>query len=273
MMVLEKFAISSFKTLCCGKMLLNIEMRECASLVVIIWILMKVHPTSSFSSAKYIWPLTDSTFNYEITSSTPGDYTQCGFHFDGNHPSFSGPPLNLDAYSFPFIDINIGDANEFKDFSFAMSVHISGSTGCIFHFKSMTSPGTITDVSVCIDGTTLTMELLPDPGALAPSHSVPSLQGQWVMIQAGRSQSSSEMKFIVGTTTGPINLKKTPDSYGSDVILGLPGILRIGARHDNSMALSMMVTCITMYDVTTNTGSDVGSIEDQCKPTTSVSGE
>lgn len=232
-----------------------------------------VHPTSSFSGAKYIWPLTDSTFNYEKTSSTPGDYTQCGFHFDGNHPSFSGLPLKLDAYNFPFIDIDIGDANEFKDFSFAMSVHISGSTGCIFHFKSMTSPGTITDVSVCIDGTTLTMDLLPDPGTSPPSHSVPSLQGQWVMIQAGRSQSPSEMKFIVSTTTGLINLTETPVSYGSSVILGLPGILRIGAKHDNSMALSMMVTCITMYDVTSNTGSDVGSIEDECKSPPSVSGE
>lgn len=232
-----------------------------------------VHPTSSLSGAKYIWPLTDSTFNYEITSSTPGDYTQCGFHFDGNHPSFSGLPLKLDAYSFPFIEINIGDAYEFKDFSFAMSVLISGSTGCIFHFKSMTSPDTITDVSVCIDGTTLTMELLPDPGASPPSHSVPSLQGQWVMIQAGRSQSSSEMKFIVSTAAGLINLTKTSDSYGSNVKLGLPGILRIGAKHDNSMALSMMVTCITMYSVTTNTGSDVGSIENQCKSPPSVSGE
>lgn len=232
-----------------------------------------VHPTSSFSGAKYIWPLTDSTFNFEITSKTPGNYTQCGFHFDGNHPSFSGSPLNLDAYSFPFIDINIGDANELKDFSFAMSVHISGSTGCIFHFKSMTSPGTITDVSVCIDGTTLTMDLLPDPGTSPPSHSVPSLQGQWVMIQAGRSQSSSEMKFIVSTAASLIYLTKTSDSYGSNVILGLPGILRIGAKHDNSMALSMMVTCITMYDVTTNTGSDVGLIEDQCKSPPSVSGE
>lgn len=231
-----------------------------------------VHPTSSFSSAKYIWPLTDSTFNYEIKSSTTGDYTQCGFHFDGNHPSFSGIPLKLDAYSFPFVDINISNANEFNDFSFAMSVHISGSTGCIFHFKSMTPPGTITDVSVCIDGTTLTMELLPDPGALAPSHSVPSLQGQWVMIQAGRSQSSSEMKFIVSTAAGLINLTKTSDSYGSNVILGLPGILRIGAKHDNSMALSMMVTCITMYDVIKNTGNDVSLIEDQCKSPPSVSG-
>lgn len=137
----------------------------------------------------------------------------------------------------------------------------------------MTSPDTITDVSVCIDGTTLTMDLLPDPGALPPSHSVPSLQGQWVMIQAGRSQSSSEMKFIVSTATGLINLTKTSDSYGSNVKLGLPGILRIGAKHDNSMALSMMVTCITMYAVTTNTGGDVSSIENECKSTPSVSGE
>lgn len=154
-----------------------------------------------------------------------------------------------------------------------MSVHISGSTGCIFHFKSTTSLGTITDVSVCVNGTTLTMELLPDTGAFPPSHSVPSLQGQWVMIQAGRSQSPSEMKFIVSNTTGLINLTETPDLYGSNVKLGLPGILRIGAKHDNSMALSMMVTCITMYDVTTNTGSDVGSIENQCKSPPSVSGE
>lgn len=230
----------------------------------IVLFYVSVHPTFSFSSAKYVWPLTNSTFSFEIKSSKPGNYTQCGFHFDGNHPSFSGLPLKLDAYSFPFIDINIDNSNAFPDFSFAMSVHISGSTGCIFHFKSTTSSGTITDVSVCIDGTTLTMDLLPDPGATAPSHSVPSLQGQWVMIQAGRSQSSSKMKFIVSTTDQNY-LIETPESYVSNVKLGLPGILRIGAKHDNSMALSMMVTCITMYTVIINTGSDVDFIENQCK--------
>lgn len=240
----------------------------------IVLFCVSVHPTFSFSSAKYVWPLTNSTFSFEIKSSKPGNYTQCGFHFDGNHPSFSGLPLKLDAYSFPFIDINIDNSNAFPDFSFAMSVHISGSMGCIFHFKSTTTSGTVTDVSVCIDGTTLTMDLLPDPGPPAPSVSVPSLQGQWVMIQAGRSQSSSKMKFILSTTGQSYPIEKSVSNV-PDTKLGLPGILRIGAKHDNSMALSMMVTCITMYDVITNTGSayDVGEIERQCIWPSTVSGE
>lgn len=77
---------------------------------------------------------------------------------------FFGFLLNLDVYSFFFIDINIGDVNEFKDFFFVMFVYIFGFMGCIFYFKFMILFDIIMDVSVCIDGIMLIMELLLDFG-------------------------------------------------------------------------------------------------------------
>ena len=216
-----------------------------------------------------MWPLTDTTYSYEIKNSRAGDYTQCGFHFNGSHPSFAGPPLQLDAYSFPYIEIGIDDSNEFKSFSFAMSVNVFRSVGCIFHFKSTaTMSGTIKDVSVCISGENLTMKVTSVSGTSYNTIlSVAALQGQWVMVQAGRDHDSSTEKFIVSSSS--IN---NVDTLGT-LKLGLPGTLRIGAHHDDNMALPMAVTCITMYDVTTNTVSDVVNIEDQCKSLPTVSGE
>ena len=228
-----------------------------------------VVPTCSFSSAKYVWPLTDTTYSYEIKNSRAGDYTQCGFHFNGSHPSFAGPPLQLDAYSFPYIGIGIDDSNEFKSFSFAMSVNVFGSVGCIFHFKSTaTMSGNIKDVSVCISGENLTMKVTSVSGtSYNTTLSVAALQEQWVMVQAGRDHDSKTERFIVGSSS----IDKV-DGLGT-LKLGLPGTLRIGAHHDDNMALSMMVTCITMYDVITNTASDVGNIENQCESPDTVSGK
>lgn len=228
-----------------------------------------VVPACSFSAAKYVWPLTNTTYSYEIKSSRAGDYTQCGFRFNGSHPSFDGPPLQLDAYSFPYIGIGIDDSNEFKSFSFAMSVNILGSVGCIFHFKSTTPmPGTIEDLSVCISGENLTMQVTSVSGTSCNTTlSVAALQGQWVMVQAGRNYDSSTERFIVSSSS-----IDNVDAFGS-LTLGLPGTLRIGARHDDNMALPMTVTCITMYDVSINTVSDVGNIENQCKSPPTASGE
>ncbi|XP_056009521.1 uncharacterized protein LOC125680196 [Ostrea edulis] len=246
----------------------NIErMMKKITSFVFLRILFEVVPTSSFSSAKYVWPLTDSTYTYEVKTSKNGDYSQCGFHFAGDHPSFSRDPLQLNGHNYPYIDIDIDDGNEFKSFSFALSVNISGSNGCIFHFKSTTTSSTdITDVSVCLSGGTLTMEVASSLGTSNAIFVPSQVQGQWIIVQAGRNFDNRKLKFIVDNFIDEVS-----DTHNSK-ILGLPGTLRIGARHDTTMALSLRVTCITMYDVTTNTGSEVYEIENQCKTSPSVSG-
>ncbi|XP_062589950.1 uncharacterized protein LOC134251565 [Saccostrea cucullata] len=256
------------RILCLVKETLGWKMKKICGFVF-FGILIEVVPTLSFSSAKYVWPLTDSTYTYEIKNSKAGDYTQCGFHFAGNHPSFAGPPLQLNGYTYPYIDIDIDNSNEFKSFSFALSVNIAGSVGCIFHFKSTTTgSNVITDVSVCVNGTSLQMEVTSSTGVSTASLSPSTFQGQWFVVQAGRNFDNTEMKFM-SSYSGDTAL--VSDIHGSK-ILGLPGTFRIGAKHDMTMALSLEVTCFTMYDVTTNAASAVTDIESQCKSPPSVSG-
>ncbi|XP_061164190.1 uncharacterized protein LOC133173229, partial [Saccostrea echinata] len=228
-----------------------------------------VVPTLGFSSAKYVWPLIDSTYTYEIKNSKAGDYNQCGFHFEGDHPSFAGTPLQLNGYTYPYIDIDIDNSNEFKSFSFSLSVNISGLVGCIFHFKSSTTASNvILEVRVCVNGTSLQMEAISSAGISSTFLSPSMFQGQWFVVQAGRDFDNTKMKFI-SSLSGETILAS--DIHGSK-ILGLPGTFRIGAKHDTTMALSLEVTCFTMYDVTTNTANDVTDIENQCQSPSSVSG-
>lgn len=221
------------------------------------------------SSPKYVWPLTNSTYDYEVKGPRAGDYNQCGFHFGGRHPLFAGTPIQLDGDNYPYIDIYIDDMSEFKSFSFALFVNISSSVGCVFHFKSSQTVNVITDISVCINGTSLTMEFKTSSGSSRLQLSL-GVRGKWTLVQVGRNFDKEEMIFSLRSNAS--DSAKQYDAIGSKR-LGLPGTLRIGARHDTTMALSLTATCVTMYDVTTNAGSVVTEIENQCQSPPSVPGE
>lgn len=222
------------------------------------------------SSPKYVWPLTNSTYDYEVKGPRAGDYNQCGFHFGGRHPSFVGAPLQLDGDKYPYIDIYIDDMSELKSFSLALFVNISSSFGCIFHFKSSQYVNVITDVSVCVNSNSLTMEFQTSSGSSRLQLSL-WIRGQWTMVQVGRDSANGNMAFNVRNDYSGAAAQQY-DTFGSK-LLGLPGTLRIGARHDTTMALSLTATCVTMYDVTTNAGSVVTEIENQCQSPPSVPGE
>jgi hypothetical protein len=226
----------------------------------------------AMSDLNYVWPLTNLTYSYEMKGLRVGNYYQCGFHFGGNHPSFAGAPLQLDGDKYPYIDIFIGDWLLFESFSFAMFVNSLGSTGCIFHFKSLRTVNAITEVSVCINDTWLTMiSRTPSRNSQFRTYFESWYRGDWIMVQAGRSVDDETMTIRLKNDL--VNMAFVDfDQLGSKS-LGLPGTLRIGAKHDSISPLSLTITCITLYDSIPEAGSVLTEIECECKSSPSTSGE
>jgi hypothetical protein len=226
------------------------------------------------SRPQYVWPLTNLTYDYETKGPRAGNYNQCGFHFGGSHPSFAGAPLQLDGDKYPYIDIYIDDRSIFESFYFALFVNISGSNGCMFHYKSSKSVNDtgITNVRVCVNDSSLFLRSSTGPESLRVKMPFSSwAQGDWIMLQAGRNFVDESVAVILRKNATTDNSKKS-DQLGSNRLV-LPGTLRIGAKHDSTSPLPLTITCITLYDSIPQAGTVLTEMEDECKLSPSVSGE
>ena len=215
-----------------------------------------------YSSGKYVWPLNDKTYTFEVKDSQSSDNTQCGLQFSGAPPEgLSRLPLVLDGTEESFVDIQIGNDNEFKSFSFAVFVNLHSTSGCLFHFKTTGSAGNdLKEFDLCFSGGQVTMSWAFGTGDFETVSTSFSLRG-WQLIIVSRDYDKNPYNFQIKMNGNATSETESAQQSGS---LGLPGVLRIGAKQDGSSKLLGKVTCIVMYDTHQTVVSEESEIKQDC---------
>ena len=230
----------------------NIIISSASKVITNIFIAVVYNTDGGYSAPKYLWPLGDQSYAYEVGEGNgpSSDHSQCGFYFAGSHPSFSYVPLALDNNVRPYVDITVGSANTFDKVSFSIAIKpdISSYSGAIMHYRA-NGGSDVTDIKVYLSGGYIKMKVFNSYTTYfygnVTDNSSPVVSGIWSLISVVRKYSSGQLEIVKDGT----NIVSLDDSFPNDIPIDIPGIFRIGGSFDNDMqGFIGGITCLNWFD-------------------------
>ncbi|XP_053405024.1 uncharacterized protein LOC128558837 [Mercenaria mercenaria] len=230
--------------------------------IVVFAVFCGIHVSHGSSSPKYTWPLFTGNPVLEIKQDVAEGKQGCFIKSGSVHSTLDYSGIYLTGSAHSYVDVNIDDSAEFKDFSFTVYAWIENvmGAGTIFHYKQTGTGGEdtvaqdIKDVIFWNNQTHLAAETYGPNNELYSSttaeFNISTMVQQWVGLRFSHSH-NQQVKLV--TNTGVyIKMETMHHTH-----LGQPGTLRFGSSFNASRpSFYGNLICSNMYDTFDGSLSD-----------------